>query len=123
MVRYKKLVGDMNQRDGSVGEKKTSANLKQGPKGKVSAVNPDYNFVVIELTDEFMTELYTNDEAAQPVTPADIELTISRPGTPEKFITKVRMVQIRKDQKKGVADVLVDWQQMPVEKGDNVYFY
>ena len=67
--------------------------------------------------------MFTKDEVAQHVVPADIELTINRPGKPEKFVTKVRMVQIRKEQKKGVADVLIDWQQMPVEKGDKVYFY
>ncbi len=121
LVRYKAEGGGVRPKDAAGTAKAPS--LKQGAKGKVVAVNSEYNFIIFDLSDEFMDELFSKDEAVPRVVPANVELTVHRPGKQDTFVTKVRLVQIRKEEKKGVADILLDWQQMPVEKGDKIVSY
>ena len=40
----------------------------------------------------------------------------------ETFVTKVRLIQVNKAEKRGICDILPDWQQLPVEQGDVVFF-
>ena len=95
--------------------------IEPGAKGIVAAVNEDWRFVVIQLTEAFMRELLGDDLSA-PV-PA-VELMIKRPGKKgeEIFVTKVRLLQIKRSEKLGIADVMTEWQQSPVEKEDVVFY-
>lgn len=93
--------------------------IQPGIKGEVIAVQPEWNFAVIELSDEFLSEILPED-AAGPI-PA-VELLVKRPGKPEVFVTKLRLRQLRRSEKLGIADILTDWQQRPVQKGDVVFF-
>lgn len=93
--------------------------IQNGKKGRVRAVNPTWGFVVLELSDDFLRELCGKDLSAPP--PPAVDMHIKR-GPDEKYVTKVRLIQVRKDQKIGVADVLSDWLQMPVQPGDEVFY-
>jgi predicted nucleic acid-binding Zn-ribbon protein len=94
-------------------------NVQPGPKGKVVAVNANWNFCIIDLSDEFLKELL--GEKLDGPAPA-IDLMLKRPGQPETFVTKVRLVQVRKNEKLAIVDILRDWQQTPVNEGDVVFF-
>ncbi|OGV81147.1 MAG: hypothetical protein A2340_07010 [Lentisphaerae bacterium RIFOXYB12_FULL_60_10] len=90
-----------------------------GLKGKVASVNEAWKFVVVEFSDEFMQELL-GDDLSGPV--PRMEFIVIRPGEPEKFVTKLSLLQIKKDQKLGIADILINWQQLPVQPGDIIRF-
>jgi prefoldin subunit 5 len=93
-----------------------------GEKGTVAAINEAWKFAVVQLSDAFMLELLGKDRN-QPM--PQIEMNIRRPGLQGPagdFVTRIRLRQVIRDQNLIVADVLSDWQQAPVEKGDVVYF-
>lgn len=94
-------------------------NVKPGTKGKVAAVNPKWNFIVLELNDDFLREILGEDLSGSV---PHIELQIKRSDEPEKFVTKVRLVDLRREDKLGIADILADWQQLPVKEGDLVFY-
>lgn len=87
-----------------------------GQKGTVAAVNADWNFVVVNLSDEFMAELLSDEEAGIP----QVGLMVRRPDG--QFVTKIKLLQVKQSEKLGVCDMLPDWQQAPVEKGDVVFY-
>ncbi len=96
--------------------------LTPGDKGKVVAFDDQLKFVVVEFSLAFMQELLGEDlSKGLP----QIEMMIRRPGleTPAgDFVTRIRLRQVVRDQGLVVADVLIDWQQVPLEKNDVVYF-
>lgn len=89
-----------------------------GRKGTVVAVSAEWNFAVVELSDEFMAELLSDESAGIP----QVELMIKRPGPADVFVTRVKLIQVKKADRLGICDILPDWQQAPVETGD-VAFY
>jgi hypothetical protein len=93
--------------------------LQTGVKGEVISVNPDWNFVVIKLSDEFVSEVFEGDRAGAV---SGMEVMVRRPGEGGRFVAKMRMISVRQAEKVGIADIDVDWQQLPVEKGDVVFF-
>lgn len=95
-----------------------AARVEPGIKGSVVAANNDWNFAVVEFTDDFLKEILGDDLSA-PV-PA-VELMIRRPGEAEQFVTKIRLLQVRVAERLGVVDILTDWQQIPVHTGDVVF--
>lgn len=96
------------------------AEIAHGEKGRVVGVNPDWKFVVFDLSDPFMMELLGDDLSGEPPV---VDLYIKRPtATGDKFITKIRLQQVRVEDKIGIADVLTDWQQTPIQKGDLVFY-
>ena len=95
------------------------AKMERGAKGAVITVNPTWNFVVLKLNDVCLNEVIAENGVVLPA-----ELFVKRPardGQEEKFITKVRLIQANRGQKIGVADILTDWQQAPVQDGDIVF--
>jgi archaellum component FlaC len=99
-------------------QEKLAKSIQSGEKGAVVAVDAQWNFVVLQLTDEFLKELLGPD-LSKPV--PGFELMIKRPGEGGKFVTKVKLVSVRKAERLAIADVLTNWKQMPVEKGDVVF--
>lgn len=90
-----------------------------GEKGRVAQVNPDWNFVILELSDDFIREITGDDKSgALP----QVDLMIKRGDGSGTFVTKVRLVQIKRHKNLGVADILKQWQQKPVQKGDVVFY-
>ena len=75
--------------------------------------------MVLDLSDAFLSEL-PGEDVTGPL--RGVNLHVKRPGDPEKFVTKVSVSWADKKQKLGVAEILEKWQQMPVKKGDLVFF-
>jgi NCAIR mutase (PurE)-related protein len=96
--------------------------LTPGDKGKVVAYDDQLKFVVIELSPAFMRELL-GEKLNQGL--PQIEMMVRRSALKSAagdFVTRIRLRQVVRGQGLVVADVLSDWQQHPLEKGDVVYF-
>jgi hypothetical protein len=80
--------------------------LPPGLYGQILAVNPNWNFVVIDILP---------DSALMPM----IDLVIQRDS---KLIGKVHITEVFRDHNFAVGEVLPDWRQAPVDKGDYVFY-
>jgi len=92
--------------------------LPTGTKGMVAAVNDEWNFVVLDLSQDFLLELMGEDLSSF----VPVDLMIKRASGPDTFVTKVRLMQVKADSLLGIADVLTPWQQAPVRAGDIVFY-
>ena len=96
--------------------------LTAGVKGKVVDANDEYKFIIIEFTDEAMVEMM-GPERANPL--PQLEMNVRRTGRQSasgEFVTRVKIRQAVRGKNLVVADILTDWQQVPVEKTDVVFF-
>jgi hypothetical protein len=96
--------------------------LTAGVKGKVVDANDEYKFIIIEFTDEAMVEMM-GPERANPL--PQLEMNVRRTGRQSasgEFVTRVKIRQAVRGKNLVVADILTDWQQVPVEKADVVFF-
>jgi hypothetical protein len=93
--------------------------VEPGQKGTVCAVDGRWNFVVFQTTDSFMKEVLGQN--MDQTVPKGLDLMVRRPGG-NQFVTKVRVMSIRKNDKLVVADVLQPWQRATVSEGDVVYY-
>lgn len=93
--------------------------LSAGNKGKVVEVRNEYMFAVIEFSDAAIKELLgENRQNALP----RLELGIRRKvGEGDKYIGRIRLRQSVAGKNFVIADILGDWQQAPVEKGDVIF--
>lgn len=89
-----------------------------GVKGAVEAVNTEWNFVVLNLTKETFDEILGRDRDKD-FRPA--EMMIKRGDGSEKFVTKIRLRQLKPSEGLAVADIMSPWQQLPVQSGDQVF--
>jgi len=93
--------------------------MPHGDKGRVVAIDRDWDFLVLEFDPQFLKDMLGEDLSAP--LPA-VELFVKRPGDSEEFVTKVRLIQVRRDKGLGVADVIPGWTQLPAKKGDVVFY-
>ena len=95
--------------------------LPAGTKGKVSDVNNKLMFCVIEFSDEAMDQMIGS--ARKGALPA-LTLGVLRKGfkgAAGEFVGKVRLRQSVAGKNFVIADVLEDWSQSPMEKGDVIF--
>ena len=95
--------------------------LPAGNKGRVADVNNKLMFCVIEFSDEAMNEMVGS--ARQNALPS-LTLGILRKGfqgAAGEFVGKVRLRQSVSGKNFVIADILGDWSQAPVEKGDVIF--
>ncbi len=97
-----------------------SGQIEPGEKGVVIAVNSEWNFVIVKLSDQFFSELVSDGKSGIP----QITLMVKRKvgGEEELFVTKAKLIQVKKSEKIGIFDMLPDWQQMPAAKGDVIFY-
>jgi len=88
-----------------------------GVKGKVILVDTRWNFVIVELSDEFVQE--TLASGRQDLVGA--ELLVRRAGEHGEFVTKIMLVSFQPGTKLAAADNLVSWQQRPIQEGDILF--
>jgi hypothetical protein len=91
-----------------------------GIKGAVTVANDEWHFVVVQLDDKILSEITPKDPNLPLYLP--VELYVRRPDPDKGFVSKIRLNQVRKDEKLGYAEVLTDWQQQKIQKGDVVFF-
>ncbi len=114
----KELRGQMSQSAASA-MAAISVKLDAGVKGKVVSVNPEWNFAVLELDAACLKQLLGSDLSGDmPMA----ELMVRRTGSNGAFVAKVRLNKMNREEKLVIADILTDWQQMPVAEGDIVFF-
>lgn len=80
--------------------------LPPGLRGEVLYVNTNWNFVVMDLVP---------DTKVLPLT----DLTVQRDAA---LVGKIRVSEVMLDRNFAFGEVLSDWQQMPVAKGDYVFY-
>ena len=95
--------------------------LPAGNKGKVADVNNKLMFCVIEFSDEAMDQMIGS--ARKNALPA-LTLGVLRKGfkgAAGEFIGKIRLRQSVAGKNFVIADILGDWSQAPMEKGDVIF--
>ncbi|MFO7937770.1 MAG: hypothetical protein R6V06_09235 [Kiritimatiellia bacterium] len=120
----KRYAGMKNQPNtGDSGSSSASAGLPSaGDKGKIIEANDKLKFAILELTDDTIDELIGADRQTRL---PQLEMNVRRPGLQSaagEFVTRIKLRQIVRGKNLIVADILSDWQQTPVEKGDVVFF-
>ncbi|MDD4102869.1 MAG: hypothetical protein PHU80_09620 [Kiritimatiellae bacterium] len=96
--------------------------LSAGDKGQIIEANDELKFVIINFSDETMSEMLGEERQNQL---PQLEMNIRRPGRQSaagEFVTRIKLRQAVRGKNLVVADILNDWQQAPVEKGDVVFF-
>jgi myosin heavy subunit len=91
-----------------------------GVKGSVTVANDEWHFVVVRLDDKILDEVTPKDPTLPLYLPVD--LYVRRPDPDKGFVSKIRLNQVKKDEKLGYAEVLTDWQQQKIQKDDVVFF-
>lgn len=98
-----------------------AAALTAGNKGKIVEINPKLMFAVIEFDDDAMKELLGPErQGALPL----LEMGIRRPGfkgSAGEYIGRLRLLRNVPGKNYVVADILGDWLQSEVKKGDVVF--
>lgn len=96
--------------------------LSAGDKGKIIEANDDLKFVIIDFSNDAILEMLGPErQNAMP----QLEMNVRRTGRQSaagEFVTRIKLRQIVRGKNLVVADILSDWQQVPVEKGDVVFF-
>jgi hypothetical protein len=90
-----------------------------GVKGEVISLNKEWNFVVIKISDEFIQEITNPQDGSYA---RGVHLMLRRANSKDAFVSKVSLTQLKRDEKLAIADILLDWQQLPVQEGDIVFF-
>lgn len=80
--------------------------LPRGIQGQITVVSTNWNFVVMDLFP---------DSAMLPLT----DLTVQRA---DKLVGKVRVTEVRRDQRIALGEILMEYQQMPPLQGDSVFY-
>lgn len=104
---------------GAVGSAITS--LPAGDKGKIVDVNNQLMFCVVEFSDDAMKEMLGPERNGS--LPA-LTLALKRKGfngPAGEFVGKIRLRQSVSGKNYVIADILGDWSQAKVEKGDAVF--
>jgi hypothetical protein len=126
LKQIKELIGRINApkpEDGGTSQQGAmTAKLSPGDHGKIVAADGKLKFAVIEVTDAFMVEMLgPGRDGPLP----QIEMMVRRPGMQSaagEFVSRIRLKQVIREQNLIVADILIDWEQVPMEKGDVVFF-
>jgi len=96
--------------------------LSAGDKGKIIEANDELKFAIIEFGDDAMTEMVGSDRQ-NPLPQLEMNVRrIGRQSASGEFVTRIKLRQAVRGKNFVVADILSDWQQVTVEKGDVVFF-
>lgn len=118
----KRLRGDQDRPQIANDNAVAVTSLSAGDKGKIIAANDELKFVIIEFSPEAIEEMLGADR--QNALP-QLTMNIRRKGRQSAsgdFVTRIKLRQVVRGKNVVVADILNDWQQSPVEKGDVVFF-
>lgn len=100
----------------------TAIVLKEGMKGKVVSVDNKWKFVILELSDEFIDELTRESRIGLDLTQLKLQFDLMRPQDKGgAYVSRIRLREAKVDGKIGIADILTDWQQLPISQGDEAF--
>jgi chromosome segregation ATPase len=117
------LEGTIEQMKGPTGtgkgEEAEARRVPPGDKGTVISVDSEWKFCVLSLSQKFFEEMLGPDMSFNvPI----IHLLVRKPGGKGMFAAKVRLIQVDVKKRLAVANIMSDWEQIPVEPGDIVYY-
>lgn len=117
------MAQQQNQSAGVAGGQGGTAvmSLPAGEKGKIVAVDNALMFCVVGFSDEAMKEMLGSER--QGLLPA-LTLCVRRKGyngPAGEFVGKINLRQAVAGKNFVIADILGDWSQVPVEKGDVIF--
>ncbi len=95
------------------------ANVTAGVKGSIVRVNNEYNYCLVKLSDEALVELI-GENGDKPL--PELDYLVRRPDDENGIVGKIRLRTITKDAKTIVCDILADWKQGDLQKGDEVFY-
>lgn len=81
-------------------------NIPAGYQGAVIVVNNNFNFVVIDLP-------------AKSMLVPNVNLTIQRK---DQLVGKIRVTEVKPEERFAIADILTEWQQLPIKEGDTAFY-
>jgi len=94
----------------------SSVKIPPGVKGSIASVDQEHQFIVMKTDDKFVEELLSvTTEGLLPY----IALIVKRDG---EFVSKVRIKQLNQKDNLVICDILIDWQQGPLEVGDVIFY-
>lgn len=96
------------------------ANLYAGVKGKVVRVDNNYNYCIVELDEAAMAELI-GEEGDKELPEIDYYVRHAG-GAEDAVVGKIRLRTLTKDAGVVICDILVDWKQGEIKKGDEVFY-
>ena len=118
----KKVAGKSSTTTVGGGDTVAVTALSAGDKGKIIESNDDLKFVIIDFSNDAMTEMLGAErQNAMPQLEMNVR-RIGRQSAAGAFVTRIKLRQAVRGKNLVVADILTDWQQAPVEKGDVVFF-
>jgi len=120
----KRMSGGGNRVAVAMADASAAANvtLSAGDKGKIIEANDELKFAIIEFGDDAMTEMVGSDRQ-NPLPQLEMNVRrIGRQSASGEFVTRIKLRQAVRGKNFVVADILSDWQQVTVEKGDVVFF-
>jgi len=118
----KRLKGEGNRMGPAADNAVAVTALTAGDKGKIIESNDELKFAIVEFGDAAMTEML-GAERQNPL--PQLEMNVRRTGRQSaagEFVTRIKLRQAVRGKNLVVADILSDWQQVAVEKGDVVFF-
>ncbi len=95
------------------------ANITAGVKGTIVRVDNEYNNCIVKLSPEACAELI-GEEGDRELPEA--EMLIRRPGDAQTIIGKIRLNTLTKDLGVVACEILSDWKQADIQKGDEVFY-
>lgn len=101
------------------------AKIDSGRKGTIVSVDTQWNFVVFKVEPQLVeeiTKIMDKLDEASKIPNLQFIVRRNRDEGPGDFVTKIRFKQLRKDQDLCIADILTNWRQKPIKKGDLVWF-
>ena len=97
-----------------------AANVVAGVKGKVVRVDNNYNYCIVKLEEAAMAELI--GEEGEKELP-EIDYYVRHAGAAEDAVVgKIRLRTLTKDAGVIICDILVDWKQGDILKGDEIFY-
>ena len=118
----KMLVEMRQQQTGPVASKgsTSAANFTYGDKGVVEKVDNEMLCAIVKLTDEALTEVLGSDRT-RPLPLIDLAILRTNAEGMREMVGKVRMRQWIQGRNYVICDILEEWSQMDMEKGDVVF--
>ena len=118
----KRYAGMKNQPNTGDGGATMAGAPSAGDKGKIIEANDELKFAILELSNDAIVELLGAERQNRL---PQLEMNVRRPGRQSaagEFVTRIKLRQVVRGKNLVVADILTNWQQTAVEKGDVVFF-
>lgn len=118
----KRMSGGGNRVAAADSSAAANVTLSAGDKGKIIETNDELKFAIVEFSNDAMTEMVGADRQ-NPLPQLEMNVRrIGRQSASGEFVTRIKLRQAVRGKNLVVADILSDWQQATVEKGDVVFF-